>query len=296
MVERLFSDDTNFSDELYRIIRDENRCAKVKSDMENLWGIYHPYADGDFPKQLAQDFHARYWEMYLTCTLVHNSFNVAPKQTRAKGPDIKIDHASTTIWVEAVIPTSGDPSKPDSVPNLQMGVAQQVPDDQIILRYRSVIYDKFNKYCQYLEDGIIKVEDCYIIALNGCKIQSVDREPPRIVRSVLPFGWEVVTFDTSSHEVLNSGYQYRSSIRKASGSQVDTDIFTKPEYQHISAVMFSNIDVANPTSVMGEDFIIVRNPLATGQLPDDFLKVGWEYKAELSQTEITLFSRNLRQV
>ena len=233
--------------------------------------------------------------MYLTCTLIYNSFKVVPKQTRAKGPDIKIDHASTTIWVEAVIPTSGDPSKPDSVPDLQMGVAQQVPDDQIILRYRSVIRDKyFDKYCKYLEDKIITDKDCYIIALNGCKIRHGDREPPRIVRSVLPFGWEVVTVDTSSHKVVNRGYQYRSSLRKTSGCEVDTDIFTKPEYQHINAVMFSNVDVANPTSVMGEDFIIVRNPLAPRQLPDDFPKVGWEYKAELSQSEITLFSRNLR--
>ena len=291
MVERLFIDDITSSDELYRIIRDEERCAKPKSDMENLWGTYHPYADGDFPKQLAQDFHARFWEMYLTCTLIYNSFKVLPKQTRAKGPDIKIDHASTTIWVEAVIPTSGDPSKPDSVPNLQMGVAQQVPDDQIILRYRSVIRDK---YWKYLEDKNITDKDCYIIALNGCKIRHGDREPPRIVRSVLPFGWDVVTVDTSSHKVVNRGYQYRSSLRKASGSPVDTDIFTKPEYQHISAVMFSNVDVANPTSVMGEDFIIVRNPLASRQLPDDFPKVGREYQAELSQSEITLSSRNLR--
>ena len=117
MVEKLLSDAINPSDELYRIIRDEERCVKDKSYVENLWDTYQPYADRDFPKQLAQDFHARFWEMYLTCTLVHNSFNVVPKQTRAKGPDIKVDHASTTIWVEAVIPTSGDPSKPDSVPN-----------------------------------------------------------------------------------------------------------------------------------------------------------------------------------
>lgn len=294
-MKRLFIDDITSSDELYRVIRDEERCAKLKSDMENLWRTYHPYADGDFPKQLAQDIHARFWEMYLTCTLIYNSFKVIPKQTKAKGPDIKIDHASTAIWIEAVIPTSGDPSKPDSVPNLQMGVAQQVPDDQIILRYRSVIRDKyFNKYRTYLEDKIITDKDCYIIALNGCKIRHGDREPPRIVRCVLPFGWEVVTIDTSSHKIVNSGYQYRSSLRKVSGSQVDTDIFTKPEYQHISAVMFSNVDVANPTSAMGEDFIIVRNPLALRQLPDDFPKVGWEYRAELSQSEITLFSRNLR--
>ena len=89
----LFSNVTNPCD-LYRVIRDEGRCSKLKSGIEELWEIYYPYADGDFPKQLSQDFHARYWEMYLTCTLVGNSFNVVPKQGRSEGPDIKIEHAS----------------------------------------------------------------------------------------------------------------------------------------------------------------------------------------------------------
>ena len=295
MAEELFIDGIANVDELYRFYRDEDRVAGDKSYMEKLWETYCPYADRDFQQQLPQNFNARFWEMYLTCTLIYNSFKVVPKQTRAKGPDIKIDYHSTTIWVEAVTPTSGDPSKPNTVPNQQMGVAQQVPDDQIIFRYRSVIRDKYLiQYCKHLEDKIVTDKDCYIIALNGCKIRRPDRYPPRIVRCVLPIGWEVFPVDTSSHKVVNRGHQYRSFIRKASGCEVDTDIFTKQEYQHISAVISSNVDVANRTSVMGEDFIIVRNPLALKQLPDDFPKVGWEYKAELSQSEITVSSRNLR--
>ena len=81
-------------------------------------------------------------------------------------------------------------------------------------------------------------------------------------------------------------------MRKASGEKVDTDIFVKPEYEHISAVLFSNVDVANRTPVPGDDFIIVRNPLALKPLPDDFLKLGREYWAELSKDTITLFSKN----
>jgi hypothetical protein len=299
VVEKLFIDNINPGDGLYRVIRDENRPSTVelKSYTENLWVTYHPYADKDFPEQLAQDFHARFWEMYLTCTLVYNSVNVVPKRTRAEGPDIKIDHASTTIWVEAVAPTSGDLSRPDSVFDPRMGVAQQVPDDQIILRYRSAIHDKyFGKYFGYLEKGVIESGDCYIIALNGCKIPwpGSDYEPPRIVRSVLPFGWQVVTVDTSSHKVVDRSYQYRAYLRKASGGTVDTDIFVKSEYSNISAVIFSNVDVANRTLAMGDDFIIVRNPLALRKLPDDFPKVGREYKAELSKNTINLFSKKLR--
>lgn len=297
MAEKLFSDYINPSDKLYCIIRDEQRCDNYKSYIENLWSTYQPYADKDFPMQLAQDFHARFWEMYLTCTLIHKSFDVVPKQTRAKGPDIKINHASTAIWIEAVTPTSGSPTKPDSVPDLKYGVAQQVPDDQITLRYCSAIHDKYSdKYFKYVKDGIITLEDCYIVALNGCKIpwRGGDFEPPRIVRCVLPFGWQVVTTNTSSHKVVNRGNQYRAYLKKTSGNTVDTDIFIKSEYSHISAIIFSNIDFANLTPAMGEDFIIIHNPLTSTKLPDNFPKVGREYKAELSEDTIKLFSKDLK--
>jgi hypothetical protein len=298
MAEKLFIDDVTVSDEFYRMIRDENRApvVELRSYLENLWGTYHDYADKDFPRQLAQDFQARFWEMYLTCTLIDKSFNVLPKRTRARGPDIRIEYGSTTIWIEAVTPTVGDSNKPDSVPPVKMGVAQEVPDEQMTLRYRSAIHDKyFGKYFTYLRDGIIRSGDCYVIALNGCRMpwRGGDYEPPRIVRSVLPFGWKVVTIDTSSHKIVNTGHQYRAHLRKASGDKVETDIFVKPEYSHLSAVMFSEANIANLRSGMGDDFIIVDNPLASKRLPDDFPKVGKKYEAELSEDTIKVSPRNL---
>lgn len=110
---------------------------------------------------------------------------------------------------------------------------------------------------------------------------------------MLPFGWPQVTINTSSHEIVNTGYQYSDYVRKASGEKIDTDIFIKPEYNHISAVLSSNIDASNLKPVMGDDFIIVHNPLGLQELPDNFPQVGREYKAKLSETTIRLISRNL---
>ena len=83
-------------------------------------------------------------------------------------------------------------------------------------------------------------------------------------------------------------------MEREDGSQVDTNIFLKPEYKHVSAVMFSNIDVANPTTVMGNDFIIVHNPLALRQLPDDIPKIGREYRAQVSEDTVTLLPKLLK--
>ena len=145
MSEKLFMDDVRVCDELYRIVRDEDTAevVKLRCYVENLWGTYQEYADKDFARQLAQDFDARFWEMYLTCTLIHESFNVVPKRTTARGPDIRIDEESTTIWIEAVTPRVGDPKKPDSVPPARTGVPQEIPDEQITLRYRSAIHGKY---------------------------------------------------------------------------------------------------------------------------------------------------------
>jgi hypothetical protein len=299
-LESVFIDNITAEDAAYNNIRDgsEEWLRSAKKLIEELWGTYHPHADRHFLVEIRRDFHARFWEMYLACTLINAGHTLTSADA---GPDIRIEHASKVIWIEAVTPTAGDPSKPDSVPDLasRLGavVARKVPDEQIILRYRAAIQDKyFDKYYKYAESGIVADDDCYVIAVNGCRIPSAraDIHPPRIVRSVLPYGFQQVTLDTASHTIVDSSWTYRPHLTKHSGSLVDTDIFLKPEYNHISAVMFSAVDAANPTASMGADFIVVRNPLALRELPGDLLKAGREYTAERTGDNITLLSRDLR--
>jgi hypothetical protein len=58
----------------YRNLRDmvtpEARAGKEFA--ERLWTQYHPYADAHFLTEIRRDFHARFWEMYLTCTLLQS--------------------------------------------------------------------------------------------------------------------------------------------------------------------------------------------------------------------------------
>ena len=171
MTKELFIHEVDITDELYRIIRDEERCSGLKSYMESLWEIYSPYADRDFRYQVAQDFHARYWEMYLTCKLISMSLNIVPKQTGSQGPDILIDQSPRRIFLEAITPSEGASINPDKVEEFKVNtfVAVPVPDIEMILRYAGAISDKYKKYCEYLEQGIISPVDSYVIALNSCK-------------------------------------------------------------------------------------------------------------------------------
>jgi len=301
---KLFIEDMTPSDELYRIIRDEKRpeVVEFKSYMENLWNIYYPYADKDFRLQLAHDFHARFWEMYLTCTLISKSFNVVPKLKRAEGPDILIEDSSRRIFLEAVAPSEGCDDNPDKVPKLKSNEATRVPDTEITLRYSGVIADKYKKYHTYLNQGIISAPDSYVIALNSCKIDTaiVDKtatnDLPRIIKAVLPLGNKEVSISKLSGATVDWRYQYRPNIYRSSGSVVPTDLFLRPEYANLSGILYSRSDVANHPNRMGDDFILVHNPKSTqNAIPHEYFKLGVEYFVELGRDGFSVSWKDWRE-
>lgn len=59
------------------------------------------------------------------------------------------------IWIEAVAPSAGQDNLPDSVPPVNYAQMPEYPSEQIILRYRTAIREKYdNKYYHYRKDGI----------------------------------------------------------------------------------------------------------------------------------------------
>jgi hypothetical protein len=268
-------------DNIYNIIRDkpDPYPSQMRLFMENLWRKYQPYADKNFKQQLQVDFDSRFWEMYLACTLLENSIRLS---SRSAGPDILIDHEDGRIWIEAIAPTSGADNNPDRVPDMKLGVATEVPGDEIILRYRAAIREKYDiKYQGYIASGLIKPTDSYVIAINGCKIGTaiMETEHPRILKAVLPIGDLQVIIDTKTGIVVDTKYQLRVKIKKASGADVRTDLFLNPEYASLSGIFYSCASVRKVPNKMGEDFVLIHNPLATNRLSYRFLKIGREYMA-----------------
>jgi hypothetical protein len=302
----LFIEGIEAEDIVYNHIRDSDSPQKkaAKEFVENLWAIYQPYADNNFPDQIQRSFHARFWEMYLTCTLLEQRFKLnCPKP----GPDILIS-GDRKIWIEAIAPTAGDPSKPDSVPEVKFinlnfdsgsttknaeldqfmnSRGQRVPDEQIILRYRSAIAEKFDRrYAEYVAKGIVSNNDSYVVALNGQKVgfSQHDVDPPRILRSLFPIGHEEVITELDANEtmkIVGNRFQFRPEIKKASGKDVSTFIFLSRDYENLSAVLFSSVGVINRPERMGQDFMLVHNPLAKNPLPSGFFKLGKEYTIQV---------------
>lgn len=266
---------------------DHPEAIKAKKFCLELWKCFEKYADEHFVAQIKIDFYARFWEMYLTCALQENGFLVScPKP----GPDLLLSYEKLNIWVEAIAPGNGSESSEDKVPKLKAKIAQEVPTEQIILRYRSAIAEKSKKYRGYIEKNIIAKGDPFIIAVNGCKVRSARTElnPPRIVRSVFPIGDKCITVDKYSGNPIDTGFCFKKSISKASGAQVSTDIFLDEKYSYISGILFSVSDCCNRPDVKGDDFILIHNPTAENPVPQGLLGIGCEYVAELSVDEYKL--------
>lgn len=274
----LFKDGITAPDQAYNNIRDGDHPMDIfaKELANNLWQRYEPFADDHFLDQFQRDFYARFWEMDLTCCLLDFNFSI---DSVNHGPDIKITNNDTPIWVEAIAPNNGKEGLPDSVPELTLGVASSVPDEQIILRLTSAIDEKYKKYNQYIKDGIVLENEPYIIAINGGQIRHAtsDFNPPRIVRAVFPIGNEYIQLDRATMKPVGGGFHYKEAVTKANGTDIPIDIFLNPEFKGISAIIYSNSDCCNRPETTGLDYVTVHNPMARNPIEPGTFPIGTEY-------------------
>jgi hypothetical protein len=209
----LFTDD-EASDAGYRAIRDgtDLRLKLARWHCEYLWIFFERHADKEFRTELRRTFDARYWEMYLTTSLILAGYEVTcPKP----GPDVGIMYRGQRIWFEAAAPDCGDPGKPDSVPT---EVGGEVPEEKIVLRYLNSIATKHkDQYSKWLAKGTVSDKDAMICAINPWAIpfDHKDSDSPRILQAGYTVGPPTVELDPKAMKVVGSGYEFRGFIQKA---------------------------------------------------------------------------------
>jgi hypothetical protein len=79
-VKPLFTSDINATDPAYIKLRDGNSWQEraARKFAEDLWTKYYPCADQHYLTEIANQFHCRFWEMYLACTLIDNNYKISP--------------------------------------------------------------------------------------------------------------------------------------------------------------------------------------------------------------------------
>ncbi len=267
------------TDQFFNALKNEVSpwCAEAKVFTQNLWEKTHSYLDLDLANELRTQFHQRFWEMYLAAALLDAGKEL--EEGRSAGPDVCIKSAgSSKIWLEAVAPLSG--SGADAVQEAQLKGVRSVPDEQIKLRLLHAFDEKYKKFKKYREKSLVCNNEPCVIAINAAQVPSAsldDDDVPRIVGSLLPFGNLAMTLSRHTLEVIDSSYDYKDSVFKASGTQIPTTSFLNPEYSGISAVIYSSVDVLNFPGELSRGLLLFHNPLARNSLPLGFLKRGYEY-------------------
>jgi hypothetical protein len=260
------------SDSEYEVLNSpiNEHAQRCRDFVECLWRDYSEFADKNYLSDAKNHFHQRFWEMYLSVTFLRRGYEVI--KTPDESPDVCIQMKGKKIWIEAVAPGPG--TGLDQIQMPEFGKANWVPTDQIALRYLNVLNTKFHNYQKYVNKEIVDSSDIFVIAINCNKVPHAyfGSTLPYHVQALLPIGPPNVIFDVATDSIVETGYSFKDSVVKNSGSKVEKKAFIDPKYSGISAVMNAIHEVGGYTinkNNLGVDFDFLHNPLSINPLSID---------------------------
>ncbi len=266
-------------DPTYEALRapDNVNSALAREHFDALWQEARPYLADEIRANGRTQFQQVYWEVYLAATLLRQGVQLVSRKQRTQksaGPDLLQRDPDASH--EAIAITAG--TGLDRVTEAPVGEAREVPDAEITLRITAGLAEKVRKYNGYRRSGLLPIDLPYVIAVNAGSVPSASKETelPRIVRAVLPFGWEVVQLDATTGRIAGRSYQHRPSLEKRSGALVSTQFFETTEAVGVSAVLYACVDPFNWPE-RGSGFVMVHNPRAKNPLPRGLVSGAREF-------------------
>lgn len=290
----LFSDSSEPSCPEYQDVLNpvNEQCRVAKAHCEDLWRDFSGYATKRFLKEFRLHFHQRWFEMYLTVTLIRAGLTVEYR-SREHGPDVLLTSAERRVWIEAVCVTEGQVGKPDSVPPFEVGGRGGLIDEFLRpyqMRILNSLDAKSKQFKNYLKNGVVGHDDVLVIAINGGGIPMFPDWSECMMRSLYGVGNIVLTLNRSTKEVVDSRRESVEKIEKASGSEIGVRPFIDGSMDHVSAVLASGKLPPSPPSRLGSDFVLYpnfscRTPWVRSLLPvaaewsfEEDESGGWEVK------------------
>jgi len=232
-----------------------------REKFDDLFRHYHSFADRHFLSEVKRRFHQRTWEMYLSVVLLNRGIRFSSQNS---GPDILIEFHGKKIWIECVACEKGGGA--DQVPDMIWSEVQPTPDSEMLLRLASVLKDKFEKYCQYVRKGVVQETDQFIIAVNTGGLRFFGGHVPLILRCVFAAGHPTISFPigggSETHSISTIPF-----IEKKSGAKVPMTFFLEEKHNGVTGVFHCGNNVLNHSDVIGEDIVLVPNPMAKNHLP-----------------------------
>lgn len=234
----------------------------------NLWQQYAPFAPKGFAEKLQIEFHQRWWEMYVAVCLLQLGFSPSTSK-KDFGPDISLNFANDLVFIEAVAPKAGTAS--DRVPKPVENGSFDLPERECLLRLTQALTDKCKKFHEYIEKGVVTINDCCIIAVSASNLNQfgtiLDSGCPAPLKVLAGAGPLAVTLGGNDSPYITS----RRLIRRDSGSPINVALFDTPDFSIVAGVLYSPIDLWNAPPSAQDAITLFVNPRAHRPIPVAFL-------------------------
>ncbi|WP_322517151.1 hypothetical protein SR870_06230 [Rhodopseudomonas palustris] len=250
-----------------------------------LWDRYLALRlpNGHFVKEIcsgdANKIAQRVWEMMLASHFDALGFSMTSAD---EGPDLRIEQDGRVLWVEAVCPTAAGIPEQWMQP-LKAGdfVVGDVPHNEVLLRWTAAIKEKSEKLGKYLEKGIVRPEDSFVIAVNGGQLGRFPlnegiSQTPYSFEAVYPAGPTTLEIDLKTNRVVRSFKSLRMNVENANGEPVPTTAFMDGANAGVSAVFGYSWD-RSKTPILTADVVhnhLAAEPVARGLLGPDNTEWG----------------------
>jgi len=207
------------------------------------------YLDENFTKdiKIPGRFLDKLWELHLCVVLLHNNYDLEKNPGGKKArPDFCILLPNNNkIWIEAVCPDIGNAKEnsveplPEMVPGVIYSHVGNI-DESLrprILRVSSVLEKKFKKRASYVESGLMKENEPYIIAVNTSRINH--NSPEEMIEQGVLYGMGLIQINLGNSGASRQFTPFQVKKTDAGNKEIPTALFLRPEYKNISGVMFS---------------------------------------------------------
>ncbi len=249
--------------------------------MERLWHAYQPFASPDFLRQLLADdgkFYSLTWEMLLGAMLLDKGYELQASKDDNR-PDLCLIYEEKRVWIECCLPTGGDPSKPNSVPEIPSdGEFHNVDPNKSVLRCTQQLAAKKKQHLSWISQEICKPDEPFIIAINGRNLQLsiYNHSLPQIIRALYGTGDLYAIFDANNPEHSESGYLFKPKIDKSETEPISTTFFLDTDNNHINGVLFSTDWICHYSST--PNYCYVENVSAANRTGISFAEFCQTYE------------------
>jgi len=223
----------------------EKADKKYINAVNDLWSKFSSYASPSFQREILTNndkYHSLLWEMILTCKFLQHGYKVE-KSTDDDRPDIGLIIDDKKVWIECCLPTRGQKGSSDYVEPLQAdGIAHQVDKEANLLRCTSALYAKKEQHLKWLQKGICKKDEAFIIALSGyfLDLSIFNNMLPDILGALYAMGNAYMVFDVkNNNETVEEGFEERPILVKKNKTEIPTTFFLDEGNEHITGVIFS---------------------------------------------------------